>query len=380
MNTASLAVSTPRTPTRVAAPALDEAAPGMAAPELALLLQAVRPEADRAALTAALATPGIHWNRLVTMARTHGIVALLYRTLRAAPEGLVPAEVLGTMQRDFHRLSMLIQLQTSTLVRLMKELDGQALVLKGLPLGSLAHGQTIWRKPGDIDLLVRPERYPAFCRTIEGLGFLPDLSGAAAERELRWKKQMTFRGSPCDVDVHLSLEQSSFLRIPYASGFDAERIWARSQTVTLAGTPVPTLGPEDLFGFLCIHGAKHGWYLYYMIADIAALAANARLDWDRVAVLMRSLRADRYVGLSLLLAHRFAGLRLPPPFVHLNEHRTLVALATRIGERLFGSAPRLHPISFHLLQAQILPGALDRGRYFVNVCVEHFRRKRRVPA
>ncbi len=353
-------------------------------PALELLLRAVRPASDAAnesAIDALIASGWVDWDRLVALARGHGMIPLVYRALRDRTGPTAPADTLAAIQQDFHRMSMLIHVQISALRRVLGHLDARgipALVLKGLPLGKLAYGNPIWRKPGDIDLLIHPEHYVPVRQALEELGYRPDLAGDAAERELEWKKQMTFRAAPCDVDVHIGLEQASFLRIAYAAGADEAAIQSRCQTVNLGGLDVRTLGPEDLVAFLCIHSAKHAWSHFFMIADLAALVANNAIDWQVVAERTAVLRADRYVALSLLLAHRLCGTELPAPWA--GAERALGALADRIIRRLFSEAAPARPIAFHLLQARILPGTFDKGRYFVNVCLEHVRRKRRAHA
>ncbi|MDZ4701330.1 MAG: nucleotidyltransferase family protein [Rhodothermales bacterium] len=353
-------------------------------PALELLLRAVRPASDagnEAAIDALLASGRVDWDRLVALARGHGMIPLLYRALRDRTGPAAPADTLAAIQQDFHRMSMLIHVQIIALRRVLGHLDARgipAIVLKGLPLGRLAYGNPIWRKPGDIDLLIHPEHYQEVRLALAEMDYQPDLTGDAAARELDWKKQMTFRGAPCDVDVHLGLEQASFLRIAYAAGADDDAIRARCRTVTIGGLDVRTLGPEDLVAFLCIHSAKHAWSHLFMIADLAAFVANNAIDWPVVAERTAALKADRYVAISLLLAHRLCGTELPAHWA--DADRTLGALADRIERRLFADTGPTRPIAFHLLQARILAGALEKGRYFVNVCLEHVRRKRRAHA
>ncbi|MEZ4701065.1 MAG: nucleotidyltransferase family protein [Rhodothermales bacterium] len=353
---------------------------------LELLLRSVRPVTDAEnddAIDGILASGYVDWDRVGRLARAHGVLPLLYRTLRTREQRLVPEAQLAALQQDFHRMSMLVHLQTSALCRLLDALDERnisSLILKGIPLGRLAYGNPIWRKPGDIDLLIQPQAYPVVCEVLNAMGLRAELTGEEADQELRWKKQMTFRGEPSDVDVHLSLEQSSFLRIAYSSGVDDQQFWARSRWVSVGDRDVRALGPEDLFCFLCIHSAKHAWYLLFMTLDLAAYVANNPIDWNRVSELARTLRAERFVAISLLLAHRLCGLELPAPWAGLVDDRNLGALVDRIAGRMFDDRAPNHPIAFHLLQARILPGAIEKGRYLVNVCIEHVRRKRRADA
>ena len=57
---------------------------------------------------------------------------------------------------------------------------------------------------------------------------------------------------------------------------------ANSRVVPLAGTRgLRTLGEEDLFAYLCMHGALHWWHRLKWLADINALL-GAQNDVERL--------------------------------------------------------------------------------------------------
>ena len=58
---------------------------------------------------------------------------------------------------------------------------------------------------------------------------------------------------------------------------------ANSRVVPLAGTRgLRTLGEEDLFAYLCMHGALHWWHRLKWLADINALLAPQESDVERL--------------------------------------------------------------------------------------------------
>src|SRR5262249_17582322 len=71
--------------------------------------------------------------------------------------------------------------------------------------------------------------------------------------------------------VHIELHWRLFLN-PHAMGEDS--IMAASRVVPLTeAVGLRTLGDEDLFAYLCMHGALHWWYRLKWLADINALLA-----------------------------------------------------------------------------------------------------------
>jgi hypothetical protein len=98
---------------------------------------------------------------------------------------------------------------------------------------------------------------------------------------------------------------------PHAMTEDS--IMEASRVVPLTGSEgLRTLGEEDLFAYLCMHGALHWWYRLKWLADINALLARASAD--DVARLVRAAEvrgAGRAAAQALLLCRRFLKTPLP---------------------------------------------------------------------
>src|SRR5205823_2480142 len=90
---------------------------------------------------------------------------------------------------------------------------------------------------------------------------------------------MFFRESPrCTIDLHWGL-------LPPGYGFTRPDpdLWRRTETVTLGGTALHTLGPEDTLLFFALHAAKHDWNNLRWLCDLAQLLrARPGLDWDAI--------------------------------------------------------------------------------------------------
>jgi hypothetical protein len=64
----------------------------------------------------------------------------------------------------------------------------------------------------------------------------------------------------------------------YPFRFDTEILWRSLGRARLAGRDVPSLSPERMLLFLCVHGAKHLWSRLQWLGDVARLA-RAQPDW-----------------------------------------------------------------------------------------------------
>jgi hypothetical protein len=98
---------------------------------------------------------------------------------------------------------------------------------------------------------------------------------------------------------------------------DETSFMAASRVVPLAGAArLRTLGEEDLFTYLCMHGAFHWWYRLKWLADINALLAAAQeASIERLFRAAESRGAGRAAAQALLLCRRLLGTSLSTPFL-----------------------------------------------------------------
>ena len=164
------------------------------------------------------------------------------------------------------------------------------------------------------------------------------------------------------VDVHWTMTPHAY---PFAPSETAVR--ARAVNATLRGESVPTLAPDDLFLYLCVHGAKHGWCQFGWICDIAQLLAVPRLI-DVATVLERAapLGSRRMVLLAIYLAHAIDGVVEANLLDEARQSSAVVALGERAMRNLFtrldGSLPLFDPWR---VPVGAIEGAGSRARYVV---------------
>ena len=88
---------------------------------------------------------------------------------------------------------------------------------------------------------------------------------------------------------------------------------AASRVVPMAeAADLRTLGEEDLFAYLCMHGALHWWYRLKWLADInALLAAIPEASVERLFRAAEARGAGRAAAQAMLLCRRLFGTSLP---------------------------------------------------------------------
>ena len=322
--------------------------------------------ARESALVAAAA--GADWTLVARIAKRHRIEGLVWNALRhsGAP---VPAEVADGLRAAADRIARQNLLLAAESLRLSASLDRAGirhLFVKGLTLGVLAYGSIGPKMGWDIDLLVGIDSIEQAAEALEADGYRLVLPGGEKGRERlalwhrHWKESVwvSAKGG-LTVELHSSLSDNSVL-LP-GIGLDSP-----SQRVEVAkGRFLATLGTDELFAYLCVHGASSAWFRMKWIADLGALVGGCPpQEIERLYRRSQVLGAGRAAAQALLLCERLFGTNLPSALGdELRSdriNRWLVSIALRklagrtltaeLDEKLLGTG------TIHLMQFALLPG------------------------
>ena len=272
-----------------------------------------RLDAARARLHRRLAE-SVDWEAVVEAAQRHGITPLVYRELRAAPDGLVPPAALATLKGLFDANARRCVLLTGWLRRVVDRLAAagvQSIPYKGPVLAALAYGSLAGRQAGDLDILIDPGTLAAAKEVLCAEGFRP-----MVPLEPWQERQLVRAGHPYAfirdrervvVELHWSVSPRSL-----STGLFATALRERLVEVPVGGTTFRTLPTDGLLIALCVHGAKHVWERLCWMLDVAELIARRPgIDWP--GLLDRAAEAGhaRELLLGLLLARDLLGTDLP---------------------------------------------------------------------
>jgi hypothetical protein len=183
-------------------------------------------------------------------------------------------------------------------------LDGAgvpALFVKGVTLAMLAYGTLGLKHSWDIDLLVDSESVPLAIQILEQAGYRgsPPLPPATDLRYKQWIEYgreyvLRHQTNRVHVELHWKLADNDH----YLAGISAA---SPTQMVRFPNQmQLRTLNDDDLFVYLCVHGAMHGWSRLKWLADVAALIAK-----DNVGELEGRLKHAQKVNAEHCVAQTF---------------------------------------------------------------------------
>jgi hypothetical protein len=305
----------------------------------------------------------VNWNRFLKVASRHRIQALCWHGLKPI-SNVIPvavAEPLRLQASAIVEANLRIAAESARLLALSQSAGIQLLFLKGLTLGALAYNIPFLKMGWDIDLLVAPERLPDAARLLQSAGYssvIPAADGKDLESWHRSHKESVWHRSEggFHIDLHTRLADNPELLPKVGTN-------SPSRPVAIAkGIELPTLGKDELFAYLAVHGASSAWFRLKWITDLAALLhGQGDKEIERLYDRSQQLGAGRAAAQALILADRLYGIAMSSELRDRvgfdRPSRWLARLAERQidavhepTETLFGTAP------IHLSQLLLLPG------------------------
>lgn len=310
----------------------------------------------------------VDWPLFVRTVRFHRVQGLVGRSLHRL--GIVPGDVAAALGSDATAISaanLRAAVESRALLEAF-EADGVPLMfVKGLTLGALAYGDAMIKSAVDIDLLIDKSDFAEAAEILQRRGYRSASLHAwhGPHKETSW-----IRDNPrVHVDLHTRLADHPRL-IPRLE------VTAPAQWVEVAdGIRLPTLRFEELFAYLCVHGASSLWFRLKWISDVAALLhSRTAADIERLYLRADELGAGRAAAHALLLADRLFGTLGDAPALRQKlaserSVRWLYRLALReITVRREPAEPTERPlgtIAIHLAQFLLLPGVRFKASEFM---------------
>jgi hypothetical protein len=287
------------------------------APELALVVACSRwPCRNEQEIRALAATP-IDWSRFLAWVSRNRIGPLVYRNVQQVASRLIPESVILQLQSGYTRNARraLMQIaEAARVTRLLAAAGIRSTIVKGPVLAQLAYGDPTLRESEDIDLLIDPDRVPEVDRMLVNAGYhrvVPGTDFAQPLMEIyqRRRCQFAYRLEARDLSLELHWRLTSN---PLLMPMERATVWGSSEQVRVFGVSLSTLGDEDLFLYLCVHGSVHMWFRLKWLADIAALLQRLRPEVvGRIANRARELGVERSFHQAVILAHWLMAAPVP---------------------------------------------------------------------
>jgi hypothetical protein len=305
------------------------------------------------------------WKALFDLADRHGTQPLLYKALSKVKDAVPPEQMRTLEQRyqiNLHKALFL----SRELIRILDHLSGMGIEVmpyKGLPLAEAIYGDIALRQSGDIDMLVRPADLWRIKQALGELGYAPHspLSEAEEQEYLKSGYECAFDG-PAGRNL-LEVQWAIQPRF-YAVDFDMDGLFRRAVALTVAGHPMKTPSPEDLFLVLSLHAAKHVWGRLIWLCDLARIMKFPGLNWNWIASQATDLGAVRIIRISLLLANELLETPIPAAAdASLPKDRHAVALAKEIQSHIASDAAyNVESLAYFRLMLRLRERQADRLR------------------
>jgi hypothetical protein len=319
------------------------------------------------------------WPYALKQAEQHRVMPLLYQSLSTVCPSLVPTNVLTNL-REYTKANVHHNLyRTRELLKLLSLLEANnipSLPFKGPVLSALAYGNLGLREYGDLDVLVRHQDVLRTKGLLiqEGYSVVSRSDRSAKEPDVSPRnKDLIFHSADgrVRVELHWRLTGKHF-----DFSLDPDSLWERLEKVSLAGSRVRTLAPQDLLLYLSMHGSRHGWERLLWVCDVAELIrTSSDLDWASVREEATKLGCERSLALGLFLAHDLLDTQLPWAVWHeIQVQPEVRALAAETSEMLFHEGELGQDISYwYDMHLRVRERRRDRLRLHLYYWPRYFR-------
>ena len=273
-------------------------------------IDAEKMEAVRVAASAPL-----DWSRFIRIVERHRVVGLVNSALALA-QVETPAPFKNYIREQALALTRENLAMAAESIRLRNQFQKAQIPLlfvKGITLAHIAYGNIGVRHSKDIDLLIAREDIEPASNLLEVSGYRrsepdPRLSDAQVRSLRRLRKNSSFihEETEHEIELHWRLFDNRYM-------LGDITVMSAQHSVTIAeGANIPTLNDEDLFAYLCAHGASDGWFRLKWLADITALlekraAGDIQLLFDAA----NERGAGPAASQALLLCQRLLTTNLP---------------------------------------------------------------------
>ena len=300
----------------------------------------------------------IDTERFLAVARRHRVQGLIWYSLGALQVPLA-APFSSKLRDDAHRIAADGLRATAEMARLgqtFKEDGVRCIFIKGLTLAKLAYSNPYLKMGWDIDILVPLADVTAAKHSLERMGYqlkapALQIGSPAFESWHRKRKESVWYKADGHMHVELHSGLADNPRLIPSIGMDSPR-----QSVELApGITLPTLALDELFAYLCVHGASSAWFRLKWITDLAALLHGRDAgEIERLYRRSQQLGAGRAAGQALLLAAWLYNIPISPALGRTLSRDPINRWLARVGlSEMIGRAATREPADAFMGTAMI---------------------------
>jgi len=326
-------------------------------------------DADTAHQFKELLRQDINWDHLLNVAHSHGVLPLLYWTLKHHGSEAVPKTIFDQLQNYFLNNARFNLTLTGELLRILNLFDHDgipAIPFKGPILAHSGYGNIALREFVDLDLLIRKKDFLKVKEMLLAEGYFPifKLNPHQERAFIRTQPEYHFQHKENGFQIEILWE---FAPRAFSFRLNLEHLWERRECVSLSGKEILTLCPEDLLLILCVHGFKHGWSCLEWVCDIAEWVRSHKekgINWDQLMGQAARLGCDKTLLLGLSLAIDLLGAVVPDDVLKkVKADLTVKSLAAKVVKQMFPDGDS----SFGLLGRSLFRPNLEMSLFYLKL-------------
>lgn len=260
----------------------------------------------------------VDWNRLMALAKRHGLQPILYHTLASLKTPAIPGKIDEQLKLAYFQNAadtVMLNSELGRVLTALDEVDIPVILHKGVTLGARIYGSPMLRESGDIDIFVPPDRIFETKQRLLAIGYEPlyELTRHQEKKYLRSDHHYALINKQKGILLEIHWDIADYSQ---AISVDWLRIWERTRWCELdIGEKNYTLrefAPEDELLLLLIHGNLHRWEKLKWLVDINEFILHYQnLNWSTLMERAESWRIGRINRVGINLANTLFSTPIP---------------------------------------------------------------------
>lgn len=278
----------------------------------------------------------IDWDLFLEYAMHHRVFPLLHSKIKLLDESLVPNSVVHFLTEQYKRNTFRMLQLTAEMERISKvfvEEGINTIFLKGPVIAKALYGDISLRTSTDLDFLISIKHLDNATKLLIKEGYEQTEYIVSIFNEWTWREHHITFFHPIKgikVEVHWRLhpgpgKETSFIDL-----------WRRRRKSNLTKFPTFFLGTEDLFHYLVVHGARHGWFRLRWLIDVKKMCEQS-VDFKLVYDIFKANDNVHVGGQAIILMSKLLDLKVTDEMQFLikgNHSKKIVNQAIFFLERM----------------------------------------------
>lgn len=243
----------------------------------------------------------LDWDMFYQLTKHHRVFPQVY--VNGKEGQMLPADLIDRLRTDYQK-NTFEMLQLSGEMRRISELltshGVNSLFLKGPVIAVDLYGEISLRTSRDLDLIIAIENLELVNNLLYDNGYEKEDYFHTLLDDWKWRHHHCSYIHPLTkikVEVHWRLSPGPMKQPSF------HELWKRRRISSISNVPIHYLGKEDLFLYLIVHGARHGWSRLRWLLDVDRLLRRD-LDWEYLATEMKKYNNEHLVGLAIILTRQ----------------------------------------------------------------------------